>query len=246
MTRRLPPSSESPAASSPQQCTSRILPEAGRHWPRRRASTSGLSAATHLADRGYDVTVLEKNEGPGGRASVLKDNGFTFDMGPSWYWMPDVFEQYFATFGKKPSDYYELVRLDPGYQIVYGKEDVLEVPASIDDLYALFEQEEPGSSKKLKKFLDDAAGATCQAWVAEGGGSFFALDDPESTEREDIRAQIVNLRWRIQGRDRAAEAAVVDDYESLFTKVHQRTASTEAAWSTVCVALFTHPDFFMY
>lgn len=121
------------------------------------AGFSGLSAATHLADRGYDVTVLEKNEGPGGRAAVLKDQGFTFDMGPSWYWMPDVFEKYFATFGKKPSDYYELVRLDPGYQIVYGKEDVLEVPASLQDLYALFEQEEPGSSKKLKKFLDDAA-----------------------------------------------------------------------------------------
>lgn len=121
------------------------------------AGFSGLSAATHLADRGYAVTVLEKNEGPGGRASVLKDQGFVFDMGPSWYWMPDVFEQYFATFGKKPADYYELVRLDPGYQIVYGIDDVLQVPAGIDELYALFEQEEPGSSAKLKKFLHDAA-----------------------------------------------------------------------------------------
>ncbi len=121
------------------------------------AGFSGLSAATHLAHKGYSVTVLEKNEGPGGRASVLRDGGFTFDMGPSWYWMPDVFDTYFATFGKKTSDYYELVRLDPGYQIVYGKDDVLTVPASLDDLYALFEQEEPGSSKYLKQFLKDAA-----------------------------------------------------------------------------------------
>ena len=112
--------------------------------------------------------------------------------------------------------------------------------------YQLIVKSDASPTVMFQKFLDDAAGATCQAWVAGGGGSFFALDDPESTEREDIRAQIVNLRWRIQGRDRAAEAAVVDDYESLFTKVHQRTASTEAAWSTVCVALFTHPDFFMY
>lgn len=121
------------------------------------AGFSGISAATHLAKYGYRVTVLEQNEGPGGRASVLRDKGFTFDMGPSWYWMPDVFEQYFATFGKSVSDYYTLKRLDPGYQIVYGKADVLEVPANLADLYALFEQEEPGSSKHLKKFLDDAA-----------------------------------------------------------------------------------------
>jgi phytoene desaturase len=117
---------------------------------------AGLSAASNLAQKGYEVTLLEKNGVPGGRARKYEADGFMFDMGPSWYWMPDVFEQYFARFGKKPSDYYELVRLDPSYSIFFGKDDVMEVPAKLDDLYAMFERYEPGSSKNLKKFLAEA------------------------------------------------------------------------------------------
>ena len=112
--------------------------------------------------------------------------------------------------------------------------------------YQLIVKSDASPTVMFQKFLDDAAGATCQAWVAAESGSFFAIESPESTDREDIRAQVANLRWRIQGRDRASTDAVLDDYEAVFTKVHQRTASTEAAWATVCVALFTHPDFFMY
>ncbi len=117
---------------------------------------AGLSAATSLAQAGYEVTVLEKNSVPGGRARQFIAEGFTFDMGPSWYWMPDVFEQYFAQFDKKPADYYDLVRLDPSYSIIFGKNDVMNVPARLDDLYALFERYEPGSSANLKKFLAEA------------------------------------------------------------------------------------------
>ncbi len=117
---------------------------------------AGLSAATSLAQAGYEVTILEKNSVPGGRARQFVAEGFTFDMGPSWYWMPDVFEQYFAQFGKKPADYYDLVRLDPSYSIIFGKDDVMNVPARLDDLYALFERYEPGSSANLKKFLAEA------------------------------------------------------------------------------------------
>jgi phytoene desaturase len=117
---------------------------------------AGLSAASNLAQQGFEVTVLEKNAVPGGRARKYEADGFMFDMGPSWYWMPDVFEQYFARFGKKPSDYYELVRLDPSYSIFFGKGDVMEVPAKMEELYAMFERYEPGSSKNLKKFLDEA------------------------------------------------------------------------------------------
>ena len=76
---------------------------------------SGLSTATHLAAAGHSVLVLEKNEVLGGRARKFNANGFTFDMGPSWYWMPDVFENYFSNFGKKAADYYDLVRLDPAF-----------------------------------------------------------------------------------------------------------------------------------
>ncbi|GLR17659.1 phytoene desaturase family protein [Portibacter lacus] len=116
---------------------------------------SGLAAASCLAEKGYKVKVLEKNDSPGGRARKFKAEGFTFDMGPSWYWMPEVFEEFFNRFGKKVSDYYDLVRLDPSYRIYY-KDDKLEVPAEIEDLYVLFDQIEPGSSEKLKQFLEEA------------------------------------------------------------------------------------------
>lgn len=116
---------------------------------------SGLAAATCLAHHGYDVTVLEKNSSAGGRARKFEAEGFTFDMGPSWYWMPDVFEKYFALFGKKPSDYYELERLSPSYRIYFGRNDFLDIPAGVDALCAMFDQLEPGSSRKLLQFLDE-------------------------------------------------------------------------------------------
>src|SRR6056297_1509292 len=111
----------------------------------------GLSAACYLARDGYDVTLLEKNDHVGGRGMVMKDRGFTFDLGPSWYMMPDVFEDFFADFGKKPSDYFELVQLNPSYKVFFGEEqfDVFDAPK----VYELFEQIEPGSSEKLKQFL---------------------------------------------------------------------------------------------
>ena len=117
---------------------------------------AGLSAATSLAHQGYSVTILEKNSIPGGRARKFETDGFVFDMGPSWYWMPDVFENYFASFGKHPSDYYDLHRLDPSYSIYFGKDDVMNVPAKMEDLYSMFEQYEPGSSANLKRFLKEA------------------------------------------------------------------------------------------
>jgi len=118
---------------------------------------AGLAAASLLAKEGHKVTLLEKNDQPGGRARVWEKDGFKFDMGPSWYWMPDVFENYFALFGKHPSDYYDLKRLDPGYRIYFGKDDLLDVHAEMAQLEATFEQLEPGSSRQLRQFLDQAA-----------------------------------------------------------------------------------------
>ena len=93
---------------------------------------------------------------PGGRARVLKENGFVFDMGPSWYWMPDVFERFFNCFEKKVSDYYDLKRLDPSYRI-YWPDEVMNIPADYNQLKQLFEQKEPGSSKALDQFISEAA-----------------------------------------------------------------------------------------
>jgi len=118
---------------------------------------SGLSAATHLANEGWEVTVLEKNRGLGGRARKFEAQGFMFDMGPSWYWMPDVFEDYFGRFGKKPGDYYDLVRLSPSYVIYFEDGDKMEIPADRDSLFRLFEKYEPGSSGNLTRFLEEAA-----------------------------------------------------------------------------------------
>lgn len=121
------------------------------------AGFSGLSAACNLAAEGFDVTILEKNEQTGGRARQYQAQGFTFDMGPSWYWMPDVFEQFFARFGRKASDYYQLERLDPSYRVYFGPGDHLDVPAGMAELEAMFEQLEPGSTASLRKFLREAA-----------------------------------------------------------------------------------------
>lgn len=120
------------------------------------AGFAGLAAASCLAKEGYSVTILEKNDIPGGRARKFEAEGFVFDMGPSWYWMPDVFEDYFAHFGKKPSDYYELKRLDPSYSVFFGKDDVMDVPANLEEFKAMFERYEPGSSQKLEQFLAEA------------------------------------------------------------------------------------------
>ncbi|HEY8937589.1 MAG TPA: phytoene desaturase family protein [Cyclobacteriaceae bacterium] len=116
---------------------------------------SGLAAATCLASDGFNVTLFEKNSLPGGRARKFEAFGFVFDMGPSWYWMPDVFEKYFNRFGKTTSDYYQLKRLDPSYRIFYGKNDFLDIPAGVEALGKLFEELEPGSSKHLTTFLEE-------------------------------------------------------------------------------------------
>lgn len=117
---------------------------------------SGLSAACHLAARGFEVTVLEKNDQPGGRARQYSADGFVFDMGPSWYWMPDVFEHFFGQFGKRVSDYYDLKRLDPSYVVWFGENDRMDVPASMAGLEAMFEHYEPGSTANLRRFLSEA------------------------------------------------------------------------------------------
>jgi len=118
---------------------------------------SGLSAATHLANEGWEVTVLEKNRGLGGRARKFEAQGFMFDMGPSWYWMPDVFEKFFNDFGKTTSDFYSLKRLDPSYKVVWKNNNVYNIPANMPDIESLFDAIEPRSSVRLKQFLKEAA-----------------------------------------------------------------------------------------
>lgn len=117
---------------------------------------AGLAAAAVLADKGYKVTIYEKNEQTGGRARVWESDGFKFDMGPSWYWMPEVFENFYKLFDKTTSDFYDLKRLNPSYRIYWDKSNFTDIPANPDELETLFEKIEPGSALKLKEFLKQA------------------------------------------------------------------------------------------
>lgn len=117
---------------------------------------SGLSAACYLAKEGYDVSLYEKNKIVGGRAGLIEKDGFKFDTGPTFYWMPGIFEKFFNDFGKRVSDYYNLIRLDPGYEIYFGVEESVKISARLEKIFETFEQIEPGSSKYLKSFLKQA------------------------------------------------------------------------------------------
>jgi phytoene desaturase len=117
---------------------------------------AGLSASCYLAQAGFEVIVFEKNEQVGGRASKLVLDGFTFDMGPSWYWMPDIFEKFFGDFGKSASEYYELEKLKPAYQIIF-EDEVVTIGDSLEEICEEFERIESGSSKPLLKFIAKAA-----------------------------------------------------------------------------------------
>lgn len=117
---------------------------------------SSLSASCYLAKAGYKVLLLEKNSSLGGRARQLKRDGFVFDIGPTFYWMPDVFERFFADFGKSPIQYYDLMKLNPAYQVYFGKNDSLSIADNLEDIKTTFENVERGSGRKLEQFLSKA------------------------------------------------------------------------------------------
>ena len=118
---------------------------------------SGLSAAAYLSVEGHEVHVFEKNATAGGRARQFKtQEGYVFDMGPSWYWMPDVFERFFKDFGYEVSDWYELQLLDPSFEVAFGKGGKMSIPSDYSALKNLFESIEKGSSVQLDKFMKEA------------------------------------------------------------------------------------------
>ena len=146
------------------------------------AGFAGLAAASRLADSGLSVVVVEKHDMSGGRARVFKEDGFTFDMGPSWYWMPDVFEQFFEAAGAKVETYLDLVRLDPSYKVWFDDGPV-DIPATSERVRALFESIEPGSGPAFDRFMKEA-GEKYRLGMAEfvwkPGNSVWEFAKPEA------------------------------------------------------------------
>ncbi len=117
---------------------------------------SALAASCDLAQAGNTVTIYEKNSSIGGRARQLKKEGFTFDIGPTWYWMPDVFERFFSDFGKSPADYYDLIKLSPAYQVYFDINDSVTIADNLEDIKETFEKIEKGSGQQLENFIQEA------------------------------------------------------------------------------------------
>lgn len=153
---------------------------------------SGLSTASYLSAAGHEVLVLEKNGTPGGRARQLKDKGYVFDMGPSWYWMPDVFEIFFNDFGYKVSDFYKLKLLSPSFDIVFPQGEVLSVPETYSALELLFESIEKGSAARLKQFMNEA-----QYKYETGMGSLVYKPGLSWTEFADLDLMKGTLRLQV-------------------------------------------------
>jgi phytoene desaturase len=164
----------------------------------------GLSTACYLAEMGADVEILEKNEEIGGRASTLDAEGFKFDMGPSWYLMPDVFERFFGHFGKQPEDYYDLERLDPHYRIFWKDGDRLDVTPDLDQVRAAFEARESGAAEAFDEYIDKSA-----ANYRRSMDGFVYTDRPryrDWIDSEVMRAAPVGLQL----------LGTMDDYVSKF------------------------------
>lgn len=154
------------------------------------AGISGMVAACYLAKEGYAVTIFEKHDIPGGRARRFSANGFTFDMGPSWYWMPDVYQRFFGDMNRRAENYYTVDRLDPSYT-VYFEQEKINIPASVNDLMQLFEEWEPGSSVRFQEYLDDAA-EKYRIGIMEFAGK------PSLRWSEFLTADIFSLLRRLQ------------------------------------------------
>ncbi len=155
------------------------------------SGVAGLSAASVLASKGRKVEIFEKNQQIGGRARQFKENGFVFDMGPSWYWMPDVLENFFERFGHSSSDHFELTRLDPAFQTVFKNGETITIPGHWEQLLERFEAIEKGAAKRLEKFME---GAKYKYQVAFNG----LVQQPGLSMSELLRPELIKGFFRLQ------------------------------------------------
>ena len=210
---------------------------------------ASLAASCYMAKQGYKVHVFEKNSTVGGRARRLEKDGFIFDMGPTWYWMPDVFERFFADFGKKPSDYYTLTKLDPGYQVYFGENDAVNISGNLEEIYELFEQEEIGSSLHLKKFLKSAKdnyATAIEDLVYKPGVSPIELITPTTIKR--VSQFFSTIRKEVRRNIKSKKLIQILEFPVLF--LGAKPSNTPAFYNFMNYADFGlgtwHPEGGMY
>lgn len=178
---------------------------------------SSLSAACYMAKAGYHVEVIEKNEQIGGRASMWEKDGFMFDMGPSWYWMPDIFERFFADFGKDVSEYYELEKLSPAYRVYFGKGDYIDISDNLDDIISTFESIEKGSGKHLKEFINASRrnyNIAMQDLVYNPGLSITELISIETAKR--LNLFVKNISQQVKAKIKHPHLQSILEFPVLF------------------------------
>jgi len=181
------------------------------------AGFSSLSASCYLAKAGYDVTILEKNNHVGGRAQQLKKEGFVFDMGPTFYWMPDVFDKFFNDFQKKASDYYTITQLDPGYQVYSDIQNSISIAANFDTIVATFEQKEKGAGKALKKFIKNAEenyNLAIKDLVYQPGENVFEIITPKTALK--VREFFNNIKSQVAKYIKSPELKQILEFPVLF------------------------------
>lgn len=210
---------------------------------------SALAASCYMAKQGYEVQVFEKNETVGGRARRLEKEGFMYDIGPTWYWMPDVFERFFADFGRKPSDYYTLNKLDPGYQVYFGENDSVKISGNLEEIYELFEKEEPGSSKHLKSFLKSAKenyATAIEDLVYKPGVSPLELVTPTTISR--VSQFFSTIRKEVRRKIKSKKLIQILEFPVLF--LGAKPGNTPAFYNFMNYADFGlgtwHPEGGMY
>ena len=210
---------------------------------------SSLSAACYLAKNGNKVRVLEKNSSLGGRARQLKKDGFTFDMGPSWYWMPDVFDDFFNDFGRSVSDYYKLERLSPGYQVLFGKNESFAIEDNISKIAEKFEDIEEGSGIKLEKFIESAKinyEIAVKDLVFRPGFSPFELVTKKTIKK--INLFLTNIRAQVEKKFKDPRLRSILQFPVLF--LGAKPENTPAFYNFMNYADFGlgtwHPEGGMY
>lgn len=181
------------------------------------AGFASLSAASYLAKEGYEVTIFEKNTTIGGRARQYKKDGFTFDIGPTFYWMPDVFESYFKDFDKNIKDYYSLLKLDPAYEVFYSDKTSIKIGDTYETIRDTFNSVENNSGQKLDQFISNATSnykIAIQDLVYKPGQSIFEIVNLKTISK--IRLFFQTIKSQVAGKFKNEKLKKILEFPVLF------------------------------